>query len=1389
MVVNKLMNNKNQAMGVKASSEGIKKIQQRMAELVRPDNKEKRGWTQSNLAERSGVDLSTVRRLLHGIPIRYDFLSWIAEAVGLNVEELIERPLPDLQESSLDWLVICEEMLDKQRDANELRRKATGLGAENHVYMPLDLVETKAKKQEQTPNNQDESGNKLKTEEVIYPHAQFLEDLLNWRRENKHIAIAGEAGAGKTTFLVTIAEKLKDSQYLPIFIGLADLQGRSLKTYINDVWLPHAMNEREANEEQKESLFQQFQTGKIWLLLDALDEMQAKSSAEALDRINREIKEVIGQSRVVMTCRLNVWDAYINRLPNFDTFKMGNLSFEQIDSFISQWFSFTESPENASILQAKLKEPNRDRIRDMVRHPLRLALLCQAFYRNPNTDLPEIKAGLYELFVRYFYEWKPNIVDVDLRTQDSLQEELHQALGKLAIKAIDSDAGFRLSRSFAVKEMGNSDLFNLACNVGWLSLIDRNDQDEEVYSFFHATFQEYFAALVIDDHSFLFSHVANNPLEDGYRVFQSKWKEVFLLWLGRSDNTLLSEKQLLMSNLFNFNKDGCDGIYIQHSQFLVGEGTREFYNFDEAGKVIDNLIGQAFGCWNKTEKQWQEFSYDTSSSAIRILTCSHKFLTLEKLYDLHDQLINALQNVDKEAFKSLFIKEFPILQIIADISEPSEWLVSRLIHWLEISTNDGLLHGDILDTYQKVCTSVPKAIRAVEVKISDLQAKSLEQKETIRLLRDTTEENETELHSLNWIKEATLQQSQSECYEAIAVLKNTLAKIDSKYNINILSQRYEELNQCKSEAEKIEVIDLIIQQDSRDQKCVAILDELSNSEISDIKLRSYIIRLEINRYDQDIQKYLVKSLDDPDSNFKARIARALIKANIKNEKAFEIIINTLFHDYCIYSSDYYFVFSNLEVNDISLYNTVLYHFDMLRDCLQKDKDLFKGKKEAIDFLLRLIEDREDGYTLAIEFIQDIAMHGNNNLVIEALIDVIEDEKLELSVRIYTAIVLNKICLGHPVSILFLHVYLANLDNEQYQKQVTTSLLNANLSVLNEDEKSLLENNLLSILDNRTEGESSLFLLEIATLLCKIHPRNNKALEILFDFQNPVNLKNFNFIYYSLRQIGVSDSEIIDKLTSLLNQWQEISQEDLDQIEQRFGSIFPVKRDDDKIYLLHLYNVKRHTVLYCLSKFGIGDKDVLTAFISEYLLSKHHPNVYSDSDRQYIKKSLSEVTSITNYKNFLEIWKSCDFESSQVNENLLDHNYLFRQDFDRDAIQEALDRNTDHPEIRCLVVDVRHLEQESDPNVIAKKLTNKIFNSIGRRIPVVQDVSCLERELLNLKFELGFEKLAIALFGNSANEAIVKLCQNLTESIQIRLFTGGQTTQELIAKINAWLSEM
>jgi hypothetical protein len=51
-----------------------------------------------------------------------------------------------------------------------------------------------------------------------------------------------------------------------------------------------------------------------------------------------------------------------------------------------------------------------------------------------------------------------------------------------------------------------------------------------------------------------------------------------------------------------------------------------------------------------------------------------------------------------------------------------------------------------------------------------------------------------------------------------------------------------------------------------------------------------------------------------------------------------------------------------------------------------------------------------------------------------------------------------------------------------------------------------------------------------------------------------------------------------------------------------------------------------------------------------------------------------------------------------------------------------------------------------------------------------------------------ENIAIPLYSNKNNQAITQLCQTLT-LIQTRPFTAEQTTQELITKIKAWLSEM
>jgi Txe/YoeB family toxin of Txe-Axe toxin-antitoxin module/energy-coupling factor transporter ATP-binding protein EcfA2 len=889
----------------------------------------------------------------------------------------------------------------------------------------LDLLKREERSCNDGNSNADKESKKATSEiEKTFKHGDFLESLTQRQSKNKHIAIAGEAGAGKTTLLATIAEKLHQQGQLTIFIGLAGLQDKSLYDYIYDSWLPEALGLRKgrATEDQKDDLHEQFKLGKIWLLLDGLDEMQSKSSTNALSRIEREIRDVIEQSKVVLTCRLNVWDVNLNGLSNFETFRMGKFSHDDIEKFISEWFIKVERPESAPILQAKLNEPNRDRIRDMVRHPLRLALLCQAFYRNPDADLPETKAGLYDRFVPCFYEWnewKPNIVDEPLLAQDTLRNELHLALGKLAIAGIDGDAGFRLSRNLAVKEMGDR-LFELAIKLNWLIPIERDENDRQVYSFFHATFQEYFAALTINESTYF---LLNNPkhIPSGtYRIFEQQWREVGLFWIGDS-NKDKKQKNSLINDLTNFQESGyCFSplkystnkyFYGYHATFIAVILIGEYIDCSrETKEAIDTLMLQvshfAFGCYDDEQQTW-----------IRFLT---------------------------------------------PVRETAKWALS---------------------------------------------------------LTNFTRGNK----ELGYIKK----------------------------------------------------------------------------DIEDIKKLIHLDKIEE--------------------------AKASLESSFKSMS----------------TSNYGFAFTY--VTDI---NELL---------------------ETIGF--------------EVETIQKLI---NNRQIYKPMIALdTELQQLDLS------------NLGQDLKTF--SVIASNLGLSFTNRiQDSESILSPASLVLK-----LIEDNFNSTNSLKTDRRVTEYDLKIHTDSSYKNPIGN-----IFYF-----IESFIFRNIDINQFGM----IVNNLSKWI--W-----------------------DGDKL--------------------RSEEDDTLSLYI------------------------LWRCSEVLSYPDFYQAWHPAAFPEFLIGKPELE--YLENNLLSIDTIQTELDRNTIHPEIRCLVVDIRQLELERDPNIIAKKLTNKIFNSIGRRIPVVQDVSCLERELLNLRFDLGVDKLAIALYGKSANEAIHQLCQSLIESIPIRPFTGEKTSEQLTKEVKTWL---
>jgi len=511
------------------------------------------------------------------------------------LEQEYRKPVKQSETIDIDWYKVCHTILARQQEDQQIRRKATEMGFEVKVYVPLGLLERKQQQRRSGIINTEQI-HQLDQEVItqIYKHQEFLDDIIGQQPtdQDQHIAIIGEPGAGKTTLLDRIATYIKDkNQDLFICISLANLQGRSIKTYILNEWLPKAIavSYPELDPESLEKTFQhRLNQGGVWLLLDGADEGKL-----SLPEIQTELSNFV-KIRVVLTCRTNVWDTYVNNpLTRFKTYKTQEFKPEQIDQFIQGWFEQAKDEIRGKELQAKLKESQRDRIRQLVTNPLRLALLCQIFYKDKNAELPETKAGLYEQFVRYFYEWKPAITGIDWGTQSQLQDELHQGLGKLAIAGLDSNYRYRLPLSLIKTEMDDK-LFKLAWDLGWLTLVEREEKtDEEVYAFYHPTFQEYFAALVIDDwrKEFL-NHVPHNPKLGIYRIFQPQWKQVILFWLGRK-NVDDNEKEKFIESLVYF-EDGCNGFYWYKTYFLAANGMAEFHNFSKGKEIVTQVVNWAF---------------------------------------------------------------------------------------------------------------------------------------------------------------------------------------------------------------------------------------------------------------------------------------------------------------------------------------------------------------------------------------------------------------------------------------------------------------------------------------------------------------------------------------------------------------------------------------------------------------------------------------------------------------------------------------------------------------------------------------------------------------------------------------------------------------------------
>ncbi|MFB2879475.1 HEAT repeat domain-containing protein [Floridanema aerugineum] len=1059
-----------QSRSIQANSLGLQKLKQTRASQRCDDGKR---LTYERLAEKAGVSDATVKRFFGGKAVDIPFAEWITQALGLKLADVVdadELELQDTSSASTSKVVIereiCQALIAEKRrlTTNPL---TTGDGTRfqyKDVYVPLGLVERK-RQPKRDRQDSPKDGSKLyqptEYEETRkFENNEFFEKVLakgdSPKSQGKRLAIIGEPGAGKTTLLQQIADWVFDSteDEVAILVSLAELDKRSLEDYLLNDWLKNAFREVEVTLEMKKALAELFNSRRVWLLLDGIDEMGVLNP---LGAIASQLRGFLASARVVLTCRLNVWDAGKNALDNFDIYRNLDFSEVQMGEFISRWFA--SCSELGEQLQMELSKPGKERIQDLVKNPLRLTLLCH-FWQKRQGKLPSTKAGLYQRFVEVFYEWKQEYFPTTFKQR----QELNQALGELAKQAISQPSSrFRLTRSLVFSVLGEYDesLSNLAINLGWLNRVGvaKENPDEPVYAFYHPTFQEYFAALAINDWLYLFNHVPENPERGTYRIFEPQWKEVILLWLGREDLEK-EQKEAFIRALVSF-EDDCESFYQYQAYFLSAAGIAEFKGCSIADEIVSNIVRWCFGYFDDEKQEWIEYLFPIEEGAklalletdrSRVITALLELLQTAEAVDIYWQVSQTLVQIGmgsqqvitnlKKLIETTKNEEFclTLAETLAQIDPENHILIDTLRRLIqktrnrEIMIDAARILGEIGTGIEEVIELLVEFIHIyiddyiddIPFSISSLHQMSKQSDKVVieleRLIQSSNDES-TRMQAIEILEEIAPDNKTM----IAALVQLTYRAIDEKMRVQA-AKSLGKINPCHPRA------------------IVTLVQLMQMAKDEQVRLEAAKNLGKIGKHNQTIISLLAWLIQSSQKKFIRKLAViGLGEIGIGNEKAIAALIKLIHTDedeyICIEASK---ILAIIEPNN----ETAITSFFCLIQTT-KDKKLFVeaannigevyiGNEKAIINLIKAIHASEDAFNRMILALTLNNIDRGNEEAITALVDIIHTTN-DVFIRIKAIEYLGIIAEGNEKAISALVNLIHTTENESLLYRAASSL--------------------------------------------------------------------------------------------------------------------------------------------------------------------------------------------------------------------------------------------------------------------------------------------------------------------------------------------------------------
>ncbi len=376
--------------------------------------------------------------------------------------------------------------------------------------------------------------------------------------KDRHAVVLGDPGAGKTTLLRYLVYMLAKARLghqpsavleqqadltscLPVYLRIGEY-AQPCHFHPETTITAFALTSAQARQLplSEALLTHELQENRVVFLLDGLDEITAASDRRDMAQRIEEFVRAHPQRRVIITSRL-VGYREVPLSQEFAQFTIRPFEPDDIRRFIDQWYAALQEPESAGELcKAIADSPS---VRRLAANPLLLTVIA-LIHRRP-AKLPHQRATLYKLAAETLVDqWmtQRRVIPEGWDVQETLQVLLPAVAWHLHATTSSGLIGEHALHDLLVKTLREQDdalredeaqrrAAQFRRNVSEFSgiFLERGlDQEGRgLYGFLHLTFEEYFAAVQLNDQWDRKGPAAFKPL-----LHQPRWTEVMLLTAG-----------------------------------------------------------------------------------------------------------------------------------------------------------------------------------------------------------------------------------------------------------------------------------------------------------------------------------------------------------------------------------------------------------------------------------------------------------------------------------------------------------------------------------------------------------------------------------------------------------------------------------------------------------------------------------------------------------------------------------------------------------------------------------------------------------------------------------------------------------------------------------------